>query len=105
MYASAISPVSLGFGAEEPDQFDPGADAELHEDVAHVVVDRARAQVELGGDLAVGGAPGDDLGDRALLGGERFLFSGGAEGFAGRAEFAAAAVGPGHGAEPFERVV
>ena len=50
---------------------DPGAAVELGEDVAHVHVDRARAEEELGGDLAVGAALGDQPHDLELAPRER----------------------------------
>src|SRR5215208_6146635 len=47
-----------------------GAEADLAEDLAQVVVDRARAEVELCGNLAVGHAGGDEPRDLQLLRGE-----------------------------------
>lgn len=52
------------------DKFDSRGDPQLREDVAQVVVDGARAQEELGGDLPVGGALADEPGDLEFLRGE-----------------------------------
>ena len=51
-------------------QLGPRCDAELAEDLAQVVVDRAGAEVELCGDLAVGHAARHEAGDLQLLRGE-----------------------------------
>src|SRR4051812_42964424 len=66
-FASAKSPVLL---RGQLDQLRPGRDTELGEDLAEVIVDRSRAQEELRGHLAVGGAPSDDPDDLRLLRGE-----------------------------------
>src|SRR5690348_10422981 len=50
---------------------DPGADVELVEEVADVALDGLGAEVELGGDLGVGAAVDDQLGDLELARGQR----------------------------------
>ena len=68
--AGALTPLRLRAAIhEEPAQLVAGADAELAEDVAQVVVDRAGAEEELCGHLAVGGALGDETCDLELLAG------------------------------------
>jgi hypothetical protein len=51
-------------------QLDPGPDAELGEDLVQVVVDGARAEEQLRGDLAVGGAVARHAGDLRFPGSE-----------------------------------
>ena len=48
-----------------------GVRVELAEDVAHVRFDRFRAELQLRGDLAVGAAVDDELGDLEFSLGER----------------------------------
>src|SRR6185436_19752901 len=73
---SANSPVAVagsdGFLLWHAQAHELGArgQAELAEHLAQVVVDRARAEVELCGDLAVGHAGGDESGDLQLLWGQ-----------------------------------
>jgi RND superfamily putative drug exporter len=70
-----------------------------------VVVDRSRAEEQLRSDLLVGRTPGHEPGDLPFLGGE-LVAELGAEvrGLAGGAQLGRRALGPGPGAEAFERV-
>jgi hypothetical protein len=86
-------------------QFRPGSDAKLGEDLAQVVVDRTRTEVEPCGDVPVGQALGDKPGDLEFLrcqlvqrGGIAF-----ARGLAGSPQFGFGAFLPENGAEPVEQ--
>jgi hypothetical protein len=54
-------------GQAGPDQFGARCDAELGEDLAQVVFDRARAEEQMGGDLAIGQALGGQARDLEFL--------------------------------------
>src|SRR3954451_10269676 len=60
--SSALAPCRL-LRQVHPRELDARRDAELAEDVAQVEVDRARAQEELPGDVAIRPALGDELRD------------------------------------------
>src|SRR5262249_32423752 len=85
-------------------QLGAGGDAQLLEDLAQVVVDRARAQEQLGGDLPVRCALADEAGDLELLG--RELVDGGgiapARGLAACPELATCSLLPRSGSHALE---
>src|SRR5215472_4041153 len=79
-------------------EFGAGRDAELGEDLMQVVVDRAWAEEQLRGDVAVGQAAGDQAGDLEFL--RCQLVHGGgtplAGGFSRRSQLGLGPLGPGH---------
>ena len=81
----------------------PGVHAELAVDAGQVGLDGLGAEVELGRDVLVGGAGGDEVGDRALLGRELLgrVEGPAAQALAGRAELALGGLDP--GAAPIAR--
>src|SRR6266545_5751360 len=91
-------------GEAEPDELGASGDVELGEDLPEVVVDRPRAQEELGRHLAVGRPFSDEADDLELLRGElgqraRIAL---ASGLAGDAQLHARPLRPGGGAELLE---
>src|SRR4051794_8159006 len=111
--ASARSPVSPSDGSGRPaadvalqDELAAGRDAELREDLPHVIVDRARAEEQARGHLLVRRALGHEPRDLQLLRRQLVDRAGGAlaGGLAARAQLYACALGPGTGAQQLERV-
>src|SRR5215216_3003198 len=114
--ASAKSPVlfSVGGRGEAPtvaldaaaDELGARGDAELREDLAQVVVDRARAEEQPRRHLLVGGALGDEAHDLNLLRRELVDCARAARagGLAARSQLDARALGPGGGAQTFKSV-
>jgi hypothetical protein len=107
----ALGPVAAGVSAllaqRQPDELGTGGDAELREDLVQVVVDRARAQEQHRGDLAVRGAAADETGDLELLRGEPGERAGVPcpRGLAGGAQLGPGELGPGVGTEAVEGLV
>src|SRR5262249_13588171 len=91
-------------GRDDADELGAGADAELGEDAAQGVVDRARADDQLGSRLAVGGPLAHRARDLQLL--PRQPIDGAriapARGLTGGAELAARPLGPERRAQPLE---
>ena len=99
---------SFGQGVAERrgGELDARLDAQLQEHLAQVVLDRLRAHEQLRGDVAVGGAGGDELGDPQLLRREvvdrrRVAL---ASGLAGRLQLAPRPLGPQRRAHALEGV-